>query len=86
MLLHERLEFCETTRKSSVVRERRSFSAPLTSASSQSSLLARGDLEREFGPHRLSEADEDTTFTYSIEFEPPGGKLGDVAAKPVEAE
>ena len=36
--------------------------------------------------YSLSEADEGTKFTYSIEFDPPGGKLGDLAAKPVESQ
>jgi len=36
--------------------------------------------------YNLSEAEEGTKFTYSIEFDPPGGKLGDIAAKPVESQ
>jgi carbon monoxide dehydrogenase subunit G len=36
--------------------------------------------------YELAEADGGTEFTYSIEFDPPGGKLGEAAAKPVAAE
>src|SRR5215218_9060018 len=32
--------------------------------------------------YELSDSDGGTKFSYSIEFDPPGGKLGDVAAKP----
>jgi len=36
--------------------------------------------------YELSESNGGTKFSYSIGFDPPGGKLGDVAAKPVESQ